>query len=154
MFNVNPAMCPHESVVGHAKAVTPILPVPLSGPAYFVSHGNAKFPELIMVLQGYGVTIELHGETFISRKGITSSTFRTVPDEPVSSFELTLPQGPFSALTANGNLCKNSAKLKMPTAFKAQNGIVFRQTTQIAVSGCVKHKAAKAHRKRRRARRH
>ena len=69
------------------------------GPAYFVSNGGAKFPELIVVLQGYaGVTIVLHGETFISQAGVTSSTFATVPDVPVGTFELTLPEGPDSAL--------------------------------------------------------
>ena len=138
-FNANPATCPIGSRVGQATAVTPILPVPLIGPAYFVSHGGAKFPELIVVLQGYGVTIDLHGETFISKAGITSSTFRTVPDQPVSTFQLTLPQGPDSALAANGNLCKS--KLKMPTAFTAQNGIVIHQNTPITVTGCAKGKA-------------
>ncbi|HEV3095324.1 MAG TPA: hypothetical protein VGY30_12550 [Solirubrobacteraceae bacterium] len=144
-FNANPAACPAASRVGIAKAITPILPVPLTGPAYFVSHGGAKFPELIVVIQGYGFTIDLHGETFISPAGITSSTFRAVPDQPVTSFELTLPQGPGSALAANGNLCKS--KLKMPTAFTAQNGITIKQTTPIAVTGCAKTaKKAKASR--------
>jgi hypothetical protein len=135
-FNINPAACPAASRVGTAKAVTPILPVPIEGPAYFVSHGGAKFPELIIVLQGYGITIDLHGETFIN-KGITSSTFRTVPDQPVTSFELTLPQGPDSAIAANGNLC--SASLKMPTSFTAQNGMTIKQNTPITVTGCPRH---------------
>jgi hypothetical protein len=137
-FEANPAGCPAASIVGHAKAITPLIPVPLEGPAYFVSHGGAKFPELILVLQGYGVTIDLHGETFISPAGITSSTFATVPDAPVGSFELTLPQGKFSALAANGNLCKT--KLKMPTAFTAQNGATTKQSTPIGVTGCTRHK--------------
>ncbi len=138
-FNTNPASCPAASIIGHAKAITPILPVPLEGPAYFVSHGGAKFPELIMVLQGYGVTIDLHGETFISKQGITSSTFAAVPDEPVSSFELTLPQGPDSALAANGNLC--ASKLAMPTEFVAQNGATIHQSTPVGVTGCPRKKA-------------
>ena len=104
-FAANPASCPLLSRVGDAKAITSILPVPLEGPAYFVSYGGAKFPELVIVLQGYGFTIDLHGETFINKAGITSSTFHAIPDEPVGSFELTLPQGPDSALAANGNLC-------------------------------------------------
>ncbi len=140
-FEANPAGCPADSIVGHAKAVTPLIPEPLTGPAYFVSHGGAKFPELIIVLQGYGVTIDLHGETFINPAGITSSTFRAVPDQPVGSFELTLPQGPDSALAANGNLCK--AKLTMPTIFVAQNGKEQHQTTKITATGCPKGKKAK-----------
>jgi hypothetical protein len=137
-FEANPAGCPAASVIGHAKAITPILPVPLEGPAYFVSHGGEAFPSLIVVLQGYGVTVDLVGTTFISKTGITSSTFKTVPDVPVGSFELTLPQGPYSALTAIGNLC--TSRLSMPTEFVAQNGVVIHQTTPVGVTGCPKKK--------------
>jgi hypothetical protein len=140
-FNANPAGCPAASVVGHAKALTPVLPVALEGPAYFVSNGNEAFPNLIIVLQGYGVTIHLVGDTFISKKGITSSTFKSVPDVPIASFELNLPEGPYSALAANGNLCK--AKLSMPTHFLAQNGAELDQNTPIALTGCAKAKQAK-----------
>jgi uncharacterized repeat protein (TIGR01451 family) len=137
-FEANPANCPPASLVGHATAVTPVLPVPLNGPVYFVSHGGEAFPSLIVVLQGYGVTVDLVGTTFISKAGITSSTFKQVPDVPISSFELVLPQGPFSALAANGNLCKT--KLAMPTEFTAQSGAVLTQSTKIAVDGCPKTK--------------
>lgn len=140
-FEANPAGCPADSIVGSAKAITPLLPVPLQGPAYFVSYGGAKFPELVVVLSGDGTTIDLHGETFISKAGITSSTFRTVPDAPVGSFELTLPEGKYSALAANGKLC--GSKLVMPTAFTAQNGATIKQNTPISVTGCPAHKASK-----------
>ncbi len=135
-FEANPANCPAASVVGHAKAITPILPVPLEGPAYFVSHGGEAFPSLIVVLQGYGVTVDLVGSTFISKRGITSSTFKTVPDVPVGSFELTLPEGPFSALAAHGSLCKSN--LVMPTEFVSQDRVVIRRDTTIKVGGCPK----------------
>jgi DNA-binding beta-propeller fold protein YncE len=170
-FKANPAGCPAASVVGYAKAVTPLIPVPLEGPAYFVSNGGEAFPNLIVVLQGYSVRIDLVGDTFIDKQGITSSTFKTVPDAPVGSFELTLPQGPFSALTANNtNLCALTrtvlvkkkvtvrtrgrkrtvtrrvkqtlpASLSMPTEFVAQNGMTLHQNTQVAVTGCPKAKA-------------
>jgi hypothetical protein len=148
VFEQNPASCPPASRVGTAHTTTPIIPVPLTGPAYFVSHGGAKFPELIIVLQGYGVTVNLHGETFISKAGITSSTFRTVPDVPVNTFELTLPQGPNSALAANGNLCKT--KLTIPTAFTAQNGQTTHKPTKITTTNCPKtrkHKTTHKHKK-------
>jgi hypothetical protein len=139
-FEANPASCPAESIVGHAKAITPLIPVPLTGPAYFVSYGDAKFPELVIVLQGYGVTLDVHGETFINEKtSVTSSTFHTIPDAPVGSFELTLPQGKYSALAANTDLCKVK-KLTMPTAFVAQNGMEIHESTPIKTTGCAKHK--------------
>ncbi len=133
-FEANPASCPPASVVATASATTPLLPVGLSGPAYFVSYGGAKFPELIVVLQGDGVTVYLHGETFISKSGITSSTFPAIPDVPVGSFQLRFPQGPDSALAANGDLC--TSKLTMPTEFVAQNGVRLKQGTKIVVTGC------------------
>ncbi len=144
VFEANPANCPAASVIGHATATTPVLPVPLTGPAIFVSHGNESFPSLVVVLQGYGVTVHLVGSTFISKQGITSSTFKTVPDVPVGTFELTLPEGPYSALAANGNLCKS--KLTMPTEFLGQNGALIKTTTKIAATGCTKTKKA-AHKK-------
>jgi len=138
-FVLNPANCPKESKIGFAKVTTPLLPVPLEGPAIFVSHGGEAFPSLTMVLQGYGVTVDLVGTTFISKAGITSTTFKTVPDVPFNTFTLTLPQGKFSALAANGNLC--TSKLVMPTELLAQNGAALHQSTAVSVSGCAKQKA-------------
>jgi hypothetical protein len=133
-FDSNPAGCPAGSIVGHATIHTPLVPVPLEGPAYFVSHGGAKFPELVMVLQGYGITVELKGETFISKAGVTSSTFNSIPDTPFTRSELVLPAASNSALAANGNLCAD--KLVMPTTLTAQNGAVIKKSTPIAVTGC------------------
>jgi hypothetical protein len=141
VFDANPAACPAASIVASAKAITPILPVPLEGPAIFVSHGGEAFPDLEIVLQGDNVTIVLDGNTDI-KHGITSSTFKQVPDAPVSSFELTLPQGKYSALTANANLCTVKGGLKMPTEFVGQNGAVIHQSTPISVSGCPPTKTA------------
>jgi hypothetical protein len=95
------------------------------------------------------VTVQVHGETFISKQGITSATFSTVPDVPFSGFELTLPQREYPAITANGNLCKGT--LIMPTEFVGQNGVKITQNTKIAVTGCPKAKKVthkkKVHRK-------
>lgn len=142
VFDANPAACPPEATVGHAIVHTPLLPVPLTGPAIFVSHGNEQFPSLTMVLQGYGVTVDLVGSTFISKAGITSTTFKTVPDVPFNTFELTLPQGKYAALAANANLCKS--KLAMPTEFHAQNGALMKQSTPVSVTGCAKKALTRA----------
>ena len=166
-FNTNPAGCPAASVVGHMKVITPLIPVPAEGPMYFVSHGGEAFPELEIVLQGYGVTVILTGDTFISKAGVTSSTFKAIPDIPFNTAEVTLPEGPYSALAANGNLCtptttktvkkKVTVKahghkhtvtrkvketiptpLTMPTEFVAQNGAKIHQSTPITVTSCPK----------------
>jgi uncharacterized repeat protein (TIGR01451 family) len=140
VFDKDPASCPKASEVGHAKVITPLLPVPLTGPAYFVSHGGEAFPDLTIVLKGsgaYPITVQLVGSTQI-KNGVTTSTFKSTPDVPFNSFELSLPQGPSSALAANANLCKS--KLTMPTEFTAQNGALLKQSTPIKVSGCSKHR--------------
>ena len=150
--------------MGFAIAHTPVLNQPLEGPAYLVSHGNRAFPDLEIVLQGEGVKVVLDGLTDI-KKGITKTTFESVPDSPVESFELNLPEGPNSILAAPENLCtptreatvKQSVavrrkghvvhvmktvtkrvpeKLIMPTQLIGQNGAVIKQNTVIGVTGC------------------
>ncbi len=148
-FEANPGACPKESDVGTAIAVTPVLAHPLVGPAYLVSHGDEAYPDLEIVLQGEGITLILDGQTAIKR-GVTSSTFNTVPDAPISSFELKLPTGKYSILgaylpaKAKYDLCGQA--LTMPTTITGQNGAVVAQTTKIAVSGCPKHKTKRAKR--------
>jgi hypothetical protein len=180
-FAADPRGCPAGSLVGTASASTPILSTPLTGRAYLVSHGSAAFPDLDIVLQGSGITIDLVGNTDI-KKGITYSRFETVPDAPISSFELKLPGGPGAVLAATKNLCaptttvtvskkvtkrvhgrlrrltvrvKKSVPeaLLMPTTITGQNGATVTQATKIGVTGCAKPRA-KARKVRRPRKRH
>jgi hypothetical protein len=178
VFQANPAGCSATSLVGHASLLTPVLTAPLSGPAYLVSHAGETYPSLSIVLQGAGLTLDLDATTTISKNKITTTTFSALPDVPIGSFELTLPQGPHSALSATANLCTQTTTkrvktkvhgktvyrkrtttqkrtLSMPTTITGQNGAVIDQTTKIAVEGCpktakAKHKHAKKKAKRRR----
>jgi hypothetical protein len=140
-FNANPAGCPPGSFIGTAKAITPVLSVPLTGPAILVSHGGAAFPDVVFLLQanerGADIRIDLDGKTDI-KKGITYSRFETVPDAPISSFETSLPEGPHSVLSANGDLC--ASKLTIPTGLTGQNGAQVNQSTAVTVTGCPKTK--------------
>ena len=170
-FAANPAGCPEGSYVGVVKAVTPVLHSPLTGPAILVSHGGEAFPDLDVILQGEGVRIDLTGNTQI-KKGITYSKFETVPDAPISSFELYLPEGPHSILATTAPLCAltktvtvrksvivhthghthhtikqvkqtTTTPLLMPTTITGQNGTTTQQNTKITVTGCAKATAAK-----------
>ncbi|MHB8531667.1 MAG: hypothetical protein ACYDC2_02995, partial [Solirubrobacteraceae bacterium] len=126
--------CPPGSNVGTVVVRTPALPEPLSGPAYLVSHGGAAFPDLDLLLEGdHGVRVLLEGNTDI-KNGVTTSTFASIPDVPVSSFELKLPTGPHSALGSYGDLC--AKPLLMPTVITAQNGTIRKLNTRIAVGSC------------------
>ncbi len=140
-FNANPAGCPPGSFIGTAKALTPILNVPLTGPAILVSHGGAAFPDVVFLLQaderGADIRIDLDGKTDI-KKGVTYSRFETVPDAPITNFETNLPQGPHSVLAATGNLC--TGKLAIPTELTGQNGALVKQSTPVTVTGCPKAK--------------
>jgi hypothetical protein len=147
-FEADPYSCPAASDVGNVDVTTTVLPKPLSGNAFFVSPGGAAFPDLDLVLRGDGVTIILVGNTHISSKGTTTSTFASLPDVPVTSFHLKLPTGPHSALDAHGNLC--SPPLEMPTTIRAQNGAVLEQRTRIAVKGCRTRRHPRRHRHHRR----
>jgi hypothetical protein len=171
-FNSNPAGCPAASDVATATVHTPLLSAPLTGPAYFVSHGGASFPNLEIVLQGEGVTIDLVGNTDI-KDGISYAKYETLPDTPFSTFEFNAPEGPYSILTANGNLCAPTKNVTVkehvtvringhvkhvtktitrtmpealvePTTIVGQNGAVITQNTKIDVTGCPTHKAKKA----------
>jgi hypothetical protein len=133
VFNANPFHCPSGSFVGGARANTPTLPGKLQGPAILVSHGGEAFPDLDLVMEANGVRAILVGNTKIT-KGITTTTFASTPDVPVSSITVNLPVGAHSAVTANGNLCANP--LVMPTTLTGQNGFVVKQNTKITVSGC------------------
>jgi hypothetical protein len=165
VFAANPSGCPPSATVGSATIRTRTLTDPLHGPAYLVSHGGTAFPDLVLVLKGDHVTIQLTGKTEISH-GATYTHFDNLPDSPIAAFELSLPEGPHSVLAATRNLCtpttltvtkrvavrshghtrriarkvkqKLIAPLRLPTRLEAQNGAVLSQTTKVAIAGCPK----------------
>jgi hypothetical protein len=146
VIEANPAGCPSASVVGSVTVITPVLRHALLGPVYLVSHGGAASPELELVLQGEGVTVEVVGQTIVKR-GVISAAFRALPDVPISTLGLVLDVGPHSLLAANlpakakRSMC--GQKLAMPAAITGQNGAVVKQTIGIGISGCAKHSIPK-----------
>jgi hypothetical protein len=140
-FEHNRGACPAHSIIGHVLVHTPILPVPLEGPLYFVSYGGAAFPDAVAVIKGDGVTIENHGKTFIDGKtGVTSATFDSVPDVPFENIEVEVPTGPYSEFGANlgGSYDFCGHALTMPILFKAQNGMEIKKNVPVGVTGCPK----------------
>ncbi|MGH2904479.1 MAG: hypothetical protein ACRDK7_12985 [Solirubrobacteraceae bacterium] len=143
VFEANPAGCPQASDIGTMIVHTPLLSVPATGPIYLVSHGGEAFPDTEVVLQaderGGDIEIVLDGKTDI-KNGVTYSDFETVPDVPFTSFEATLPQGPHSIfgtnLPASDHYSLCGQNLTIPTTLAGQNGVVLKQKTKLAISGC------------------
>ncbi len=139
VLEANPAACPAASMVGTATIISPLLHRPLAGPAYLVSHGGSASPDLELVLQGEGVTIDVVGHTTI-RRGVIAAAFETLPDVPISSFDLVLDEGPHSLLAADlpararRSMCRQ--RLAMPVTITAQDGAVIKRTPTIAVWRC------------------
>jgi hypothetical protein len=136
-FDVSPAACPKASIVGSASIQTPILSTPMTGQAILVSHG-AALPNLVLVLQAQGVTIDLSGAVYVNERNATSVTFRSIPDVPIRRLDLILPEGPRSILAATAGLCRTP--LHMSTAITAQDNAQVKHTVTVAVEGCRKPK--------------
>jgi hypothetical protein len=143
IFAADAAACPAASVIGIARASTPLLSGQLMGPVYMVAHSHRVFPAPTVVLEGrQGLRLDLTGATTLERGGRMSIAFAGLPDMPLRSVELYLPRGRHSALTATADLCALSPSL--PVELVAQNGLVVHRTPRIAVLGCrhPTHKAA------------
>jgi hypothetical protein len=106
--------CPKESIIGRARAFTPVLNRPLTGPVYFVKgvridprtgRRRRTFPTLLIPLRGE-VALDLRATTSVRKKRLIT-TFPTIPDAPVSRFELQLNGGRNGILAvSNRHLCR------------------------------------------------
>jgi hypothetical protein len=124
--------CPPTSVLGHARALTPLLDQPLEGPVYFRSNGGAReLPDIVADLKGEVHIVLVGFVDAVHRKGSevsrTRTIFQAVPDAPVSKFVLSLKGGRQGLLQNSTNLC--AERQRATVHLKAQNGIKknFRQ---------------------------
>lgn len=140
--------CPPGSVLGHAKAITPLLESPLRGPVYFRSNGGErKLPDVVADLSGEGFQIVLVGKVDTATPKSDPrirTTFDQVPDAPVSSFAIDLFGGKKGLLVNNRNLCAH--KLHTTIELTGQNG--KRHDTSPALATSCEHKKKHRHRHR------
>lgn len=111
--------CPKGSILGTAKARSPLLDQPLRGKVYFRSNGgDRELPDLVADLRGQ-IRIILVG--FIdSVNGRVRTRFFGVPDAPVSRFDLKFFAGRRSLIANSKNLCRTNRRAKVRLA--GQNG--------------------------------
>jgi hypothetical protein len=135
--------CPAKSVYGHARAITPLLSEPLEGPVYLRTGYGTKLPEMVAALNGQEINIDVVGIIdAVHKKGSEVSrirtTFKAVPDAPVSSFVLSLKGAKKGLLVNSTNVCKGTHRAK--ANFTGQNGRVDKFAPKLIASGCKKHR--------------
>jgi hypothetical protein len=116
----NGAQCPAGSVYGFARAVTPILSEPLTGPV-FLRSSEHQLPDLVAALHSpTGIDFDLVGRIDSVKGGGIRNTFEAAPDAPVSSFTLTMQGGKKGLLVNSTDLCRGTHRAEV--SFDAHNG--------------------------------
>ena len=129
--------CPPESVLGTAKVWTPLLENPEEGKVYFRSNGGEReLPDLVVALRGQ-IPVQLVG--FIDSVGRKNAEerrlrtrFQSVPDAPVSRFELKLLGGARGLLENSHNICKGKDLAKFQLT--GQNGKTYDTESKVQVA--------------------
>jgi hypothetical protein len=135
-FNEN--ACPASSILGTARAISPLLDQPLEGPVYFRSNGGEReLPDIVADLHGQIHIILVGFIDSVQKKGTEISRVRTrfqnVPDAPVTKFSISFYGGKRSLVENHVNLCAGTHRAKI--VFKAQSGRVSKQSPAIG-TGC------------------
>ncbi len=143
----NGEQCPAASIYGTARATSPLLEEPFSGPV-FLRSSNHNLPDLVVALHGL-VNIDL-ASRIDSHKGGIRSTFEAIPDAPVSRFVLEMQGGAKGLIVNSTDLCSSVNRAK--GTLSAQSGKLERIEPVVAPR-CPKAKKHKGKGKRKAARR-
>jgi hypothetical protein len=131
--------CPPGSVLGFARAETPLLAKPLEGPIYLRSTGRSGLPDVVAALNGQ-IDIALDGHVD-SVGGRLRTTFETVPDAPISKAVLSFDGGRRGLLENSPTVC--AQPLHITVAITGQNGRTANQSP-ILQTPCPKKKHKRA----------
>ncbi len=102
--------CPSGAVYGHATADSPLIGGKLSGPVYLVSSSN-KLPDLLADLHGQ-VNVRVRG-VIGTVKGGLKTTFKGLPDTPVTKFVLKMDGGKKGLIINSKDLCKAKPRARL-----------------------------------------
>jgi hypothetical protein len=132
--------CGDRNIVGKATAVTPLLPIPLSGDVRLVTPAGGGLPQLRLALRGL-LSIDLVGKTSLSKDGRVVNTFEGIPDVPLSRFELTIDGGK-AGILVNYRALRCGEKLTGNGDFTGHSGATKAVTGSFEVCGTLKKAAA------------
>jgi hypothetical protein len=140
--------CPAASKLGDARAETPVLAAPLTGPIYLVA-SDGSLPHMVVQLRGQ-IALDLVGAVEVDDHGRLVTKFAQIPDVPISTFSLTLHGGTGGVLRNNVNLCRSRAP-RVRATFVSHSQKRVDQRVKVPVDGCsakkAKHRRRHAHRR-------
>jgi hypothetical protein len=149
----NADQCPASSILGAARAFTPLLDQPLEGPVYFRSNGGEReLPDLVadlrgqihVTLVGFIDTVPIKG----TEKARIRTTFADIPDAPVSKFLLRLYGGKRGLIENSKNLCRGIGPAGVQ--MDGHNGKLFDFDVKLGTSCPAAKKKAHKHQRSRR----
>jgi hypothetical protein len=133
--------CPERSIIGHARAVTPILEAPLEGPIYLRSNPERELPDLAAALHGQQINVVAVGHTDSAKGGGLRNTFEVIPDAPITSVDFNLFGGKRGLLENSPSGLANTvcgSKLKAKTKLTGHNGKAYNRTLTLKFPSCKK----------------
>jgi len=133
--------CPKASILGRARAFTPLLDQPLEGPVYFRSNGGARLlPDVVADLGGqfdYDLVIAV----LKSKNARITTKVLNAPDAPVSKVVLNLQGGRRGLLENSESLCARKQHARL--VLTAQNNDRIRQKSKVRTPSCKQQGKAK-----------
>lgn len=135
--------CPKGSILGTARATTPLLDEPIEGLVYFRSNGGErKLPDVVIDLRGI-VRTTLLGQVdskVTKQNARLRTTFAATPDVPVTKVTVELKGGKQGLLVNNRDLCAH--QLRAEVNLTGQNGRRYETRPVVKVAGCAKKKSS------------
>jgi hypothetical protein len=126
--------CPANAQIGSAKAETPALAAPLTGPVILVKPAAMPLPELLLDLHG-PISLRLPVTFGFGPGGRLRSTLTGLPDTALSRFTLNLDGGKDGLLANGRDMCAGAPRVD--AAFVAQSGATASASVTPKLRGCV-----------------
>jgi len=131
--------CPPKSILGTARATSPLLDEPLEGPVYFRSNGGEReLPDIVADLNGQIHVTQVGFIDSVPTKGSEISrlrtTFASVPDAPLSQVVLELKGGKVGLIENSRDICGRAYHATANLA--AHNGRHASLRPLVRVKGC------------------
>lgn len=115
--------CPGGAIYGHARAFTPLLDEPLSGPVYLRSSDHL-LPDAVLVLHSRIVDAEV-AVRIDSRHGRLRATVTDAPDVPVSKVVIEMQGGGKGLFVNSRNLCLGKRRATVQARAQSGRGRIF-----------------------------